>query len=327
MNFTHIIKEIGRGCQGAGDLSTEDAYQLYSAILDGGVPELELGAILIALRMKTEAATELAGFYRAVTDRVYRLSAPAETPRPVVLPSYNGARHQANLLPLLALLLQRFDVPVLIHGTLEGHGRVASAYILRELGVLPSPTLATAEKNLREERLAFVPTAVLSPGLATLLSVRSRLGVRNSAHSLAKVIDPFEDGGLRVVGVSHPAYLEKMRDLLSNDSAPALLLRGTEGEPVANPKRRPQIELFSDGRAEVLFEAESGPIRALPHLPASREAAETAAWIRQVMAGEVPIPLPVVNQLACCLYGAGYTDDLSQAKAIVALETGSLVAV
>jgi hypothetical protein len=40
----------------------------------------------------------------------------------------------------------------------------------------------------------------------------------------------------------------------------------------------------------------------------------------------VPLPLPLVNQIACCLYGAGYTQDLNQAKAIAAVETGSLIA-
>ena len=38
------------------------------------------------------------------------------------------------------------------------------------------------------------------------------------------------------------------------------------------------------------------------------------------------MPLPVVNQVACCLYGAGYTVDMNQAKAIAAVQTGSLLA-
>ena len=41
MSFAHYIKEIGRGVQDAGDLSEQDAYQLFGAMLDGGVPELE----------------------------------------------------------------------------------------------------------------------------------------------------------------------------------------------------------------------------------------------------------------------------------------------
>jgi hypothetical protein len=47
--------------------------------------------------------------------------------------------------------------------------------------------------------------------------------------------------------------------------------------------------------------------------------------MRLALAGEAPIPHPLVNQLACCLYACGYTDDMNQAKAIAAVEAGSLV--
>ena len=50
MSYGHYIKEIGRGANGARDLSQEDARQLYAAMLDGGVPDLELGAIILAGR-------------------------------------------------------------------------------------------------------------------------------------------------------------------------------------------------------------------------------------------------------------------------------------
>ena len=327
MNFTHFIKEIGRARDGSRDLDVEDAFQLYGAMLDGGVPELELGAIMLALRMKSESVSELLGFDNALAPRVYPLRAPDGGVRTVVIPTYNGARRQPNLLPLLALLLQRFGVPVLLHGTLEGHGRVASAYILRELGVLPSATLAQAQHALDTDKLAFVPTAVLSPGLATLLSLRNRLGVRNSSHIMAKLIDPFGGEALRLVSVSHPGYLDKLREFFVHTGANALLLRSTEGEAFANPQRRPQLEYFHDGAVQVLFEAEAGPIKSLPAQAAGHDAHTTAAWIKQALAGEVPLPLPLVNQLACCLYGTGYTQDMNQAKAIVAVETGSLTPV
>lgn len=326
MNFAPFIKEIGRGASGARDLPEDDAYRLFGALLDGGVPDLELGAILLSLRHKTEGVSELLGFQRAVSERLIRLQLPSTDARPVVIPTYNGARHQANLLPLLVLLLKRLSVPVLMHGCLDGNGRVASAYILRELGMLPCATLGQAQKALDADGLAFVPTAVLSPGLAALLSLRGRLGVRNSAHTMVKLLDPFAGEGLRLCAVSHPAYLEKLAAFLQQSGARALLMRGTEGEPFANPKRRPQIMHYEHGHAQVLFEAELGPIRSLPGLPESIEAAPTAAWIRRVMAGELPLPHPLANQLACCLYASGYTQDMNQAKAIAAVEAGSLIA-
>ncbi|HCE10916.1 MAG TPA: DNA-binding protein YbiB, partial [Oxalobacteraceae bacterium] len=47
-----FIKEIGRGKKGARSLSRDDAFQLYAAMLDGRVSDLELGAIMPAMRIK-----------------------------------------------------------------------------------------------------------------------------------------------------------------------------------------------------------------------------------------------------------------------------------
>jgi hypothetical protein len=150
MSYAHYIKEIGRGAQGARDLSRDDARQLYAAMLDGGVPDLELGAIILGLRVKGESLDEMLGFMAAMDDRTNRLDMPHGRVRPVVLPTYNGARKEANLTPLLALLLQRFGVPVLVHGLLEGYGRVTSAQVFRELGIMPVASTHQAQAAGRE---------------------------------------------------------------------------------------------------------------------------------------------------------------------------------
>ena len=155
MNYASFIKEIGRGAQGARDLGEDESRQLFGAMLDGGVPELELGAVVLSLRNKTESVGELLGFHRAADERLVQLRAPAGEARPVVIPTYNGARHQPNLLPLLVLLLKRLGVPVLIHGCLDGNGRVATAYILRELGILPCATAGQAQRALDQNHIAL----------------------------------------------------------------------------------------------------------------------------------------------------------------------------
>lgn len=324
MSIARFIKEMVSDAESAGELNEGDAHDLFAAMLDGGVPDLELGACLCALRMKHESATELLGFYRAASARVYLLKPPATALRPLVFATYSGARHEPNLLPLLVLLLQRMGVPVLLHGTLEGGGRVASAYILRELGVLPGASLAQAQKSLDEELLAFVPTAVLCPGLANLLSLRSRLGVSNPAHGLVTLLDPFESGGLRVVCADQRPQLEKLETFLLATGIDALLMKSTEGEPFANPKQRPRIKFFRQGEGVVLFEEEMLSARGSLSQPSAIDAGATAGWVKQAMASQVPIPHPLVNQLACCLYASGYTDDMNQAKAIAAVEAGGL---
>ena len=327
MNYAHSIRELGRGSEGARDMSLEEAQQLYSAMLDGGVPDLELGAIAIALRLKGETADEMIGFMAAANERLYALHCPQGRVRPVVIPSYNGARKGVNLTPLLALSLRRFNIPVVVHGLIEGYGRVTSAQIFREFGMMPGTSHSQAQQMLDEHGLVYVPLSVISPGLNNQLALRSRLGLRNSAHSLVKMLDPFKGDGLLLASATHPDYIDTMREVLSALGAHALLLRGTEGEPFANPKRRPRIEHLHDGDCEILFEAEHDSLKTLPNLPESCDAKTTADWMRRVLSGESALPPPIANQLACCLYASGYADDFNQAKAIVAVEGFGLATV
>jgi anthranilate phosphoribosyltransferase len=325
MNFSYYIKEISRRENSSCDLSEEDAKHVFGAMLDGGIADLELGALLSRLRTKTESVSELIGFHRAIEDRMVRLRPPSSTIRTVIVPTYNGARTQANLLPLLVLLLRRLGLPVLIHGCLDGNGRIASAYILRELGILPCITPAQAQHHLDNDGLAFVPTAVISPGLASLLSLRGRLGTRNSAHTMVKLIDPFKGEGLKLVSATHPLYLERLGQFLAQTQSRALLMQATEGEPFADPKRRPKIILFQDGRNSVLFEEETGKTQHQHSQPDSIQADDTAQWIKRVMAGEVPVPHPIAKQFAACLFACGYSQDLNRVKAIAAVEAASLM--
>jgi anthranilate phosphoribosyltransferase len=260
-------------------------------------------------------------------ERGYRLAIPPAPVRPVVFSSHAGTREEPNLLPLFALALPRFGVPVLVHGALNGDGRVATAHVLRELGVMPCASLPQVETQLDEHKLAFVPTAILAPGLADLLALKSRLGFNDFAQLLAKLLNPFEGEALLAIAAGIAEERRLLREFLCAADFNALLLAGTEGEAFANPRCRPELEYVHAGRAELLFEAEGGPFLSAAVSPPLADPASTARWIRRVLDGETPLPLPLVNQLACFLYGAGYTDDLNQAKAIVAVETGSLIAV
>ena len=49
------------------------------------------------------------------------------------------------------------------------------------------------------------------------------------------------------------------------------------------------------------------------------EAKAAAAQIRRMLEGDEPVPRPLINQLACCLYASGYASDFNQAKAIAAV--------
>jgi anthranilate phosphoribosyltransferase len=299
-----FIKEIGRGVKGARSMSREDARQLYGAMLDGRVSDLELGGILLAMRIKGESVEEIAGFMDAAESSFAPLPAPPGDYAPVLIPSYNGARKLANLTPLLALLLAREGVPVLVHGVQQDPGRVTTFEIFAEMGIGPTGSTADMLDAFAAGKPCFMPIERLAPELAHQLSLRRILGVRNSTHTLVKILQPFAGPALRLVSYTHPEYLAMLTEYFASaaphERGDAFLMRGTEGETVANANRAQEINWFHAGQKTLLVERDA-PTDELAPAPEGRDAAATADWIMRALRGEQPVPPPIAAQVAQCV--------------------------
>jgi anthranilate phosphoribosyltransferase len=300
----HFIKEIGRGQKGARSISRDDARTLYTAMLEGRVPDIELGALLLALRIKGESVDELAGFLDAAHASFQPLPAPDGPFAPVLVPSYNGSRKMPNLAPLLVSLLAREGVPVLVHGVTGDPGRVTTAEIFRALGWDHAASKPAADARFQQGRPCFIPIEALAPQLAQMLALRAGLGVRNSAHTLVKILQPFDGPALRLVSYTHPEYRELLGQYFAH-AAPSgqgdvFLMRGTEGEVVANPHRAQQIDWFHGSERTLLAERDP-PTDELARLPEARDAVATARWIEQVLEGREPVPAPIAAQVEHCV--------------------------
>ena len=292
MSISHYIKEIGRGKDGARSLTREQSADLFGQVLDGSVTDLEIGGFCLAMRIKGETPDEMAGFLDATHSRLQRI--PDNGLTTVVLPSYNGARKLPVLTPLLAMLLAREGAAVLVHGTATEDKRITSEAVFAALGQQPRSSVG----SLVAGECAYLPTEVLLPGLKHLLDVRRVVGLRNPAHSLVKLMNPCEGRALIVGSYTHPEYAVSMADTFALVGAHALLLRGTEGEPVADARRTPQMDAFRDSQRHLLQPAQEGSLAALPDLPKDISAEATAAYIRAVLDGRLPVPAPIALQVA-----------------------------
>jgi anthranilate phosphoribosyltransferase len=293
MGIGKYIKEIGRGKDGARSLTREQAADLFGQVLDGAVTDLEIGGFCLAMRIKGETPQEMAGFLDATHARLNLLPATADGTPTIVIPSYNGARKLPVLTPLLALLLAREGLPVLIHGVATESTRVYTSKVLEAL----DRQAQTAINNIAKGEVAFVPTEVLCPGLQRLLEVRRVVNLRNSGHSVVKLMNPCLGKSLLVSSYTHPEYAVSMAATFELMQSNALLLRGTEGESVADARRMPQMEVFIAGQRQVVQEAQSGTLAGLPDLPKEFDAATTAAYIRDVMAGKSAVPPSIAKQM------------------------------
>ena len=299
MSIAPYIKEIGRGKEGARSLDQEQAYDLMGQVLDGRVTDLEIGAFAIAMRIKGESVAELAGFLEAVHERCIAVRPERPT---VVLPSYNGARKLPNLTALLAQLLAQEGVQVLVHGPLRDPGRVTTAEVFHDLGLPCALTAADIDDAWSRREPVFIHTEALCPPLARLLDARWVIGLRNPGHTVAKLINPCRTShSLRVVNYTHPEYGELLARFLTHVQAHAVLMRGTEGEPVADPRRAPRLDVYLAGtlRPELSRGAQEGVLTELPVLPRSNDASTTALYIQSVVSGEKPAPAPLTQQVDC----------------------------
>jgi len=294
MAIGHYIKEIGRGKEGARALSQNQAADMFGQILDGLVTDLEVGAFCIAMRIKGETPEEMCGFLDAVQQRLTPVRIPPTgTDRAaVVIPSYNGARKLPVLTPLLALLLAREGLPVLMHGTATEDKRVGTSEVLAALGIAAQSTV----EPLINGQVAFYPTALLHPGLQRLLDVRRVVNLRNPAHSLVKLMQPCDGAQVLVTSYTHPEYAVSMEEVLCRRQSTALLIRGTEGEAVADPRRMPKMRCIQLGKLESELEHQAGTLTNLPDLPPC-DAQSTARYIRAVLDGTLPTPQPIAMQV------------------------------
>ena len=288
MGIGKYIKEIGRGREGARSLSREQANDLFGQVLDGEVTDLEIGGFCLAMRIKGETADEMAGFLDATHARLSRV--PDNGGKPIiVIPSYNGARKLPALTPLLA----REGLPVLVHGTATESTRVYTSSILAALSI----KTWNAVDAIADADVAFAPTSLLCPGLQRLLDVRRVVNLRNSAHSVVKLMNPCMGKSLLVSSYTHPEYAVSMAATFELMQINAVLLRGTEGESVADARRMPQMDGFVRGHRLLLQEAQSGTLPSLPDLPKEFDADTTATYIRSVMAGTSAVPTSIAKQV------------------------------
>ncbi len=301
MAIAAYLKEIGRGKDGARPLSRVQAADLFGQVLDRSVTDLEIGAFCLAMRIKGETPEEMAGFLDAITPRM-RCLVPSTRPL-VVLPSYNGARKLPLLTPLLALLLARAGLPVLIHGAPTESGRVFVSNVLDALlppaffAIKTIATSAAGPIGVAPGEVAFAGTEVLCPPLARLLDVRRVIGLRNPAHSLVKLMNPCAGPAVIVGSYTHPEYAQSMAALFELVGATALLLRGTEGEPVADARRMPAMEGFVHGQRVLLQEAKRSTEVAAVELPTAIDPQTTADYTHAVLIGAEPLPESIARQV------------------------------
>jgi anthranilate phosphoribosyltransferase len=225
-----FIAKVAKGQKASKDLTWDEAKRAMKALIEGEATTAQVGAFLIAMRIKMESVTELASFTAAA--RSYVPPVPIAREVGVVdLPSYAGKQETFHALAGAAIVAASAGASILMHGYDGIPGRSGNAGVLKALGLPIDLDTKIAADIVTKQGFAYLDIALYHPPLYRFLEMRQELGVRNVFHPIARLLNPARAAS-QVVGLSHPPHFEKTAEALRMlGSARALVVRGVEGDP------------------------------------------------------------------------------------------------
>lgn len=250
--FARFVAILGRGKTKQRHLTLEESREAMAMILrDEALPE-QIGAFLMLLRLKEEAPEEIAGF---------TLGARATFDLPATIPevdldwsSYAGKRIQLPWFVLSVLAMAGAGYKVFMHGA-EGHtpGRLYTSEVLARLGFPAAASLQQAADQIARRNFAYVPLAVLSPGLSHLIELRPILGLRSPVHSFARMLNPFTAPTM-MQGIFHRGFMDIHAGAARILGQPRMAVFRGEGGEIERRPNKPTVVWSTSGDSDPVVE-------------------------------------------------------------------------
>jgi anthranilate phosphoribosyltransferase len=302
---------------GGGTLSRAEARALVRAVLSAETDELQLAALLAALRTRGETLDEVVGGAQAL--RELALPLPEAPPGAIDTCGTGGdGSNSFNISTVAALAVAGSGVPVAKHGNRAASSRCGSAELLEALGVnLAAPPQRMA-RAVVEVGMGFLFARACHPAMARVAPIRARLRIRTLFNRLGPLTNPMRVRR-QLVGVADPALLEPtLRALIELGAEAAWVVHGEDGLDELSLGARSQVLALANGSVR-RFAVEPGRIapRASRDALVGGDAAHNAQIARAVLAGEKgPARDAVVLNAAAAFCVAGRAESLEDGAAL-----------
>ena len=208
-------------------LSFSEAEALFGQMLDGGMTDADIRALLIDLSDRGETAQEVAGAASAMRARMIRVAAPENAID--VCGTGGDGQHSLNISTAVAIVVAACGIPVAKHGNRAASSKAGGADTLEALGLNLANASVMAEQTLADIGIAFLFAQAHHPALGRIAPIRRELGRRTIFNLLGPLANP---AGVtrQLVGVADPAliplYAEAMEML---GTQRAMIVSGEEG--------------------------------------------------------------------------------------------------
>lgn len=270
----------------AGEHLGPDAMRdVVDAIMAGGASPAQIGALLTALRMKGETVDELVGTAQALRARMLRV----ESPGPVVDTCGTGGdgADLFNVSTAVALVVAGAGVAVAKHGNRAQSGRVGGADVLETLGVRIDLAPEGVTRCLARARVGFCFAPRFHGAMRFAAGPRREIGLRTIFNFVGPLANP-AGATVQLVGVSEPRWTEPMAEALRRLGATrALVVHGTDGiDEISSMAPTRVSEVAAAGVRTYELRPSDFGLGSSAAPPRVTDAAESAAIIRAVLAGE-----------------------------------------
>jgi len=327
--FRDLIAKVGSGEHTSTGLSRDEAREAMDLMLGGQVSEAQLGAFLIAHRIRRPQPLELSGMLDSYRQQGPVLQTPGRRALCFGVP-YDGRSRTAPLLPLIALVLASADLPVVLHGgdPMPVKYGVTLAELFAALGVeWRGLSLTAVQQRLDRHKLALTHQPAHFAAAERLLPARDAIGKRPPVASLELLWTPHRGEHLLISGFVHPPTEKRAWEALTAaGETDVLTVKGLEGSTDLPISRAGITARLRAGAA---------PERILLHPRDHGLHGEELAWqdidtwrsqALAALTGEGPLAASLQWNLAAWLWLAGRCDSLEpaleQAVALLAARSG-----
>jgi len=206
--FRALLKKVGSGPHTGKDLSRSESAAATRMMLTQEATPAQIGAFMIAQRIKRPTGEELAGIldaYEALGPCLQPISAPY--PTLVMGIPYDGRSRTAPCSPLVALILATIECPVLHHGGIRMPTKYGIPLIelWQGLGVDWSGlSLTQVQSIFAATKLGFVYLPSHFPAAHDLVIYRDQIGKRPSLATAELLWCPYMGDRIVISGYVHP---------------------------------------------------------------------------------------------------------------------------
>jgi anthranilate phosphoribosyltransferase len=226
--MTHSFTQILAAVMERRDMTDEQMRSVLGDMITGRLGEAEMGAFLVALRIKGETADEIAAAASVLREHMVRL----ETGRDDVLDTCGTGGDGTgtfNISTAAAFVVAAAGVTVVKHGNRAVSSRSGSADVLAELGIAGEGDATWARTTFDRVGLTFCFAPHFHPALRHVGPIRRRLGVRTLFNFLGPLANP-ASAPFQLLGVGKRELLDMLAGALARlGTRRALLVCGRDG--------------------------------------------------------------------------------------------------